>query len=94
MPDEVPEFSDKILHILAYTVLTLLSYNYFKGLLKANAIIFSALFSGVYGIIIEVLQRTLNPERSFDLLDIGANIVGVGIAVILILSFKDKVKIQ
>ena len=43
-----------------------------------------SLFSFAYGIIIELLQYVLPYERSFDLRDIIANLVGILIAIFLI----------
>lgn len=83
----VPSFSDKIFHFLAYALFTWLWFNsfYFKfNFSKIKSIFRSILVSVAFGIIIEVLQLILTNSRSFDVLDILANSLGVLFAAILI----------
>ncbi|MCX7551663.1 VanZ family protein [Xanthomarina sp. F2636L] len=85
--DIVPSFSDKIFHFLAYALFAWLWFNsfYFKfNLSKSKSILRSVLLSVGFGIIIEVLQLLLTTSRSFDMLDILANTLGVLFAAILI----------
>jgi VanZ family protein len=92
--DIVPSFGDKIFHFLAYTMFTWLWFNtfYFKFNYSKTKSIYSAiLIAIVFGIIIEVLQLLVTTSRSFDLLDILANILGVLFATILI---NNKIKID
>lgn len=96
VPDIGVEFGDKIFHFLAYCVLTFLwfsafSYNfYFK---RNKAIIYSAIFSITFGIIIEVLQDTMTSYRSLDVFDIIANTSGV-ILVVLLLILKKNIDVK
>lgn len=90
---EVPvQISDKVIHTFAYLLLTinwLLAYRLKTKELKFSMLIVILVF--VYGIVIEVLQRTLTTHRQLDILDIVANLVGVVIAGVffrLILSRK------
>ncbi|WP_353776833.1 VanZ family protein [Winogradskyella sp. 3972H.M.0a.05] len=83
LPETAPEFSDKIVHCLAYALFAALFYNYLEEVITKPAILVVVL-SMLYGTIIEVLQYTLNPDRTFDLWDIVANGVGIVIAIIII----------
>jgi len=78
------EVSDKLVHGIFYFVNTVLFYCYFKKINLKRAISKVSLFSFAYGIIIELLQYVLPYERSFDLRDIIANLVGILIAIFLI----------
>jgi VanZ family protein len=92
--DIVPSFSDKIFHFLAYTLFTWLWFNtfYYKfNYSKSKGILRSIIISVTFGIIIEVLQQLVTTSRSFDLLDVLANFLGVLFATILINS---KIKID
>jgi VanZ family protein len=92
--DIVPSFGDKIFHFLAYTLFTWLWFNtlYFKfNYSKTKSIYRSIFLAIIFGIIIEVLQLLVTTSRSFDLLDILANILGVLLATILL---NNKIKID
>lgn len=87
--DIVPSFSDKIFHFLAYALFTWLWFNAFYYIFKLGKIksIYRTVVMGiVFGIIIETLQWLVTTSRSFDLLDILANVLGVLLAAILINS--------
>ncbi len=74
-------FSDKIVHVFGYCLLTLSWLIAYK--LKTKQLKFSILISVfvfVYGIIIEVLQGILTNNRQLDLYDIFANFVGIIVA--------------
>ena len=70
-------FDDKILHALAYGLLVLLWYFTLHSLKKANPIFIAALFSIIYGIILEILQGQVTVARNLDILDVLANCIGV-----------------
>jgi len=92
--DVVPSFSDKIFHFLAYALFTWLWFNtfYFKfNFGKIKGIFTTIVISITFGIIIEVMQWLVTSSRSFDLLDILANTLGVLLAAILINS---KIKLR
>ena len=87
--DIVPSFSDKIFHFMAYALFTLLWFNAFYFRFKYNkikGIYRTVVIAIVFGIIIEVLQWLTTTSRSFDLLDIVANVLGVLFAAILLNS--------
>lgn len=77
LPDLGSDFDDKLYHMGAYSVFVFLSFNYLKKIDMKNAVLIAMIFSIIYGIIIELLQEVLNVNRTFDLLDILANTVGV-----------------
>lgn len=78
-------FEDKIYHAFAYSVFVVLCFNYLTQISEKSATLKAIIFSIGYGIIIEVLQKVLNTNRTFDLWDIVANIVGVLFGYIIIL---------
>lgn len=95
MPKLGSTFDDKIYHCGAYVVLTLLWYNFFKRTSLKLKILFSAVISISYGIIVEVMQGTFTNYRSEDIMDVFANSFGVLIAVVIILLYKKyKVKLN
>ena len=66
-------FGDKILHSLAYVVLTALWYYTFYYNLKFNkgkALIYAVVISIIFGIVIEVLQGIVTTYRSSDIIDV------------------------
>lgn len=88
MPVIGVDFEDKIYHAFAYLVFVVLCFNYLTRINVKNAIPKAIIFSISYGIIIEVLQKALNTNRTFDLWDILANVVGVLLGCIIIMSIN------
>lgn len=87
LPEIGVSFGDKIFHFLAYMVLSFLWFNTFFNtfkLEKKKALTYAALFSIVFGIIIEVLQGTITVSRSSDVYDVMANTMGVFLTVIIV----------
>ena len=88
-------FDDKIYHLLAYFLFTMLVFNYCNSKSFKNSIIISAVFTVVYGIILEVLQYVLTTHRTFDVYDAVATTFGVLLAVMMLTYLiKTKVKIN
>jgi VanZ family protein len=85
LPKLGSNFDDKIFHALAYGLLVLLWYFTLYRLKIAKPIFITALFSIIYGIILEVLQGQLTIVRSMDILDVLANCIGVAIASLFII---------
>lgn len=54
----------------------------------------SAVVSVVYGIIIEALQSLLTDFRTPDYYDVIANTIGVLVAALFLMKFKDKLKLK
>ena len=70
---------DKLGHFGVYGMLTvaILWANFKKGLpLNRNTGITAILLSGLYGIVMELMQYCFFPGRYFEYLDIIANIIG------------------
>lgn len=88
LPNVGVSFADKIFHFLVYSVLAFLWVNtfFFKfKYKKTKAIIYAALFSIIFGIIIEVLQGSITASRHTDVYDAIANTLGVLIMVTILL---------
>ncbi|MBU2940069.1 VanZ family protein [Lacinutrix sp. C3R15] len=91
LPDLNYSNSDKILHFIAYSGLTLFWFLTFSNNFKwafNKALLLSAIVSVVFGIIIEILQGVLTETRVADNNDILANTLGVSLTIIILLLFK------
>jgi|CXWL01.1.fsa_nt_gi VanZ family protein len=73
--------SDKLLHALAYSVLTV----YFGALVGTRGAALAKVIAGLiaYGIAIELAQSML-PPRSAELADLAANLTGMAIGALLL----------
>lgn len=73
------DYMDKITHIFAYMVLTFSYLLAFKmtELLTASAIRLLMLGCSIYGMLLELAQYTLFPDRYFEWVDALANVLGV-----------------
>lgn len=82
--------TDKLFHASAYSIIALswlLVFKPYNNQLKKTVII-ALVF--LYGIIIEMLQGVLTHYRQADYLDIAANLIGIGIALLLFNLFFQK----
>ncbi len=71
--------SDKLAHACVYFILTIAVINALRNSspgISSKQIIYGALISVSYGIVIEFIQGPLLPTRNFDLYDILANVIG------------------
>lgn len=93
VPELGSSFDDKIYHCIAYTILTLVLYNYFTTTKLKSKVLWAVLLAIIYGIIIEALQATLTDFRTPDYLDVVANSVGAFFA-ILLLRIKKSLKLK
>ncbi|MGF1556110.1 VanZ family protein [Paucihalobacter sp.] len=93
LPDIGTNHDDKLYHASAYFVFVILSFNYLKKIEVKKAVLIAMVFSVFYGIIIEVLQHVLNTNRTFDILDIVANTIGV-ILGYFIIQYVNKLKLN
>ncbi len=96
LPNAGISHADKIFHFLVYSVLAFLWVNtfFFKfKYKKTKAIIYAALFSIIFGIIIEVLQGSVTASRHTDIYDAIANTLGV-LFIVLILLINKKTYIK
>ncbi|MFD1161743.1 VanZ family protein [Hwangdonia seohaensis] len=91
LPNVGINFADKIFHFIVYGVLAYLWFNtfFFKfKYKKRKAIFYAALFSIIFGIIIEVLQGSATASRHTDVYDAIANTLGVLFMVAILLINK------
>jgi VanZ family protein len=79
----IPHF-DKWVHIFIFAVFTGLIYFYYRML--NTTFIISLIFTGTYGIVIEISQRFVG--RGFDMKDYAADFAGIFLCVLGILIFK------
>jgi VanZ family protein len=96
IPDIGISFGDKIFHFLAYYILTLVWFYalFTKFNFKKNkAILYAAIFSMIFGIVIELLQGSITTSRHSDVYDAIANTLGVVIAV-LVLFLNNKIQVK
>lgn len=87
LPKVSISYADKIFHLIAYIIFTLLWFFSFFLRFKVKiyrSITISVLFATLFGIFIEVLQGSLTSTRSFDYYDVLANTTGVIIAAIML----------
>ena len=77
--EKSPDFfiRDKLLHILEYSILGVLSYNAFRHheLLNKKPFVYAIMFATIYGVTDE-LHQIFIPNRIFSLYDILANFFG------------------
>lgn len=87
------ENSDKYVHFIFYFITAFLTYITLKqfGVSFYKRVLFSFVFSVVYGIIIEVLQEVVTDTRRFEWADILANASGALISLLLISVLRSKV---
>lgn len=94
LPDTNIKFQDKILHFLAYLVLSVL-WGYYVILLKTkNAIIYSFLATLIFGVILELVQEVVNPLRDYDILDLLANCIGIMFGTVVVIWYNRKLKLK
>lgn len=93
LPEIGSDYDDKLYHAAAYFVFVILCFNYLKKSEIKYAVLLSVLFPVFYGIIIEVFQQAMNTNRTFDWLDIVANIIGV-ILGYFIIQYLSKLKLN
>jgi len=86
-------FDDKINHVGAYFVLTLLVYNYFNKINLKKALLYALFVAVAYGFLIELLQKIATTTRMFDVYDMLANFFGAIIAVLFMIFYR-KLKLK
>lgn len=87
LPSNLIANFDKVLHVSAYIVLTILwafTLNTFKQNIKTTKLL-TIVFIGLllYGIIIEVLQSKVTTTRLFEVNDLFANVSGIILGALL-----------
>lgn len=87
IPDLGSDMDDKIYHVIAYFILSILWITYVKNNRNSNHIYTVVILAVALGASLEVLQYLVNPNRTFDFLDMLANTVGVIIGTIIASRF-------
>ncbi len=86
--------SDKLIHFVAYGFLVfvwfLFSFVTFKHIRYIKNLLIVALFSFIYGIIIEILQGVIVLSREADFQDIIANFAGISFAFLILVLLRKK----
>jgi len=77
VPSLGSSFDDKIYHFLAYLVLGLLWVTYYKSSQIKHIVLIVFISAIVFGVVLELIQHTINPNRTYDNYDLLANCLGV-----------------
>lgn len=91
-PPELPDigfsFQDKLFHFLAYFILANLWILYVRLYAYKKGIIWAFIFALCLGVILEILQNKVNPNRTFDTNDMLANAIGVIVGTYIAIKLK------
>ena len=98
LPKSDTQNLDKVLHVLLFLCLTFCSL---AGCVKQSqypilhyfALKYVTIFSVLLTVLIELIQHFFIPRRGFELLDIGADMAGITLAIVLFFFVKGKEKI-
>ncbi|WP_051209851.1 VanZ family protein [Gelidibacter mesophilus] len=93
IPSLGTSFDDKIGHFGAYSIFTLLIFNYCISLKVKSPLVYAFAIATIYGFLMELLQKLLTTGREFDLYDALANAFGAVIAVVFITVYR-KLKLK
>tara|TARA_B100000780_G_scaffold52841_1_gene32779 strand:+ start:7605 stop:7994 length:390 start_codon:yes stop_codon:yes gene_type:complete len=86
--------SDKMYHFIAYFFLMFSwLYAFLKNEKFQKNIKYLILGCLIFGIVIEILQETITSYRTTSYLDILANSVGIGLAVLIFHFFEKKIQL-
>ena len=83
VPSLGSDFDDKIYHFLAYFLFAYLWTTYLKPSKKKNKLLIVFICLIMFGIILELIQHIINPNRVYDTYDLIANCLGVLIGTLL-----------
>jgi len=87
----IPNF-DKCVHTFFHFVFTFVWFLFFSKQLKIDSILkpllYSLLFSFLFGVTIELIQQFETTTRSGDVLDVVANLIGATLAVFAVILFN------
>ncbi len=98
LPKSDTQNLDKVLHVLLFLCFTFCSL---VGCVKQSqypilhyfALKYVTIFSVLLTVLIELIQHFFIPRRGFELLDIGADMAGITLAIVLFFFVKGKEKI-
>ena len=83
VPSLGSSFDDKIYHFFAYFGLAVLWISYFKPIKKKYTLTVVLIGLILFGIVLELIQHQLNPNRTYDNFDLMANCLGVIIGTLI-----------
>jgi VanZ family protein len=83
VPSLGSSFDDKIYHFLAYVGLAILWITYFKPNKRKYTLSFVFIVVILLGVLLELIQHQLNPNRTYDTYDLMANCLGVTIGTLI-----------
>jgi VanZ family protein len=88
IPSLGSSFDDKIYHLLAYVVLAFLWMSYARAF-KSKEII-AVVFIGLllFGVALELVQHQINANRTYDIIDLLSNCVGVALGTFIARLFN------
>ena len=81
-------FDDKIIHFIAYFVLAVLWITYYKSYSIKRILGVVFLLMMCLGIVLELIQHQLNPNRIYDFYDLLANCLGVIFGTLIVANLK------
>lgn len=88
VPSLGSSFDDKIYHLMAYLVLAFLWITYFKLFQKKEIALIVFICMILFGVVLELIQHQLNPNRTYDSYDLIANCLGVIIGTLIALRLN------
>ena len=77
VPSLGSSFDDKIYHFIAYFGLAVLWVTYLQPYEKKQRLNIVLVCLLLFGIVLELIQHKLNPNRTFDVYDLTANCLGI-----------------
>jgi len=92
----IPQF-DKLVHAVIYAILAILLYFGWERQIKfvflqENMVIKIFVLCALYGFVIEILQGLFTVDRSFELLDELADVIGASLGLYFVIRFYEKPK--
>jgi VanZ family protein len=93
LPSLGTSFDDKIGHLGAYFIFTLLIFNFLISSKVKKPSLYAFIIASSYGFLMELLQKRLTTGRQFDLYDALANSFGAVIAIIFVIFYR-KLKLK
>ncbi|WP_299526942.1 VanZ family protein [Winogradskyella sp.] len=88
VPSLGSSFDDKIYHFLAYFILAVLWITFFKIHKNTFKLFFVFITIILFGVVLELTQHQLNPNRTYDTWDLIANCLGVLVGTLIAARFN------
>lgn len=94
VPETGIKFQDKILHFGSYIALAVIWGLFARALNKKYVLFYTFLATLFFGIVLELVQETINPLRTYDIYDLLANCTGVVVGTIFVVIYSNKLKLK